>query len=34
MVLGGLGIGLFGVFQSLKVVYAAEAEFISNCMIG
>jgi hypothetical protein len=31
--LAGLGIGLFGVLQSLKVVHAAEAEFTSNCMI-
>lgn len=28
-----LGIGLFGVLDSLNVVYAAEAEFASNCMI-
>ena len=31
--LAGLGIGIFGILQSLKVVYPAEAEFISNCMI-
>jgi hypothetical protein len=31
--LAGLGIGLFGILQSLKVVYAAEAEFALNCMI-
>jgi hypothetical protein len=31
--LAGLGIGLFGILQSLKVLYAAEAEFTSNCMI-
>jgi hypothetical protein len=31
--LAGLGIGLFGVLQSLKVVYPSEAEFTSNCMI-
>jgi hypothetical protein len=31
--LAGLGIGLFGILQSLKVVYPAEAEFTSNCMI-
>lgn len=30
--LAGLGIGLFGILQSLKVVYSAEAEFISHCM--
>ena len=31
--LAGLGIGLFGILQSLKVVYASEAEFASDCMI-
>jgi len=31
--LAGFGIGLFGVLQSLKVVYPSEAEFASNCMI-
>lgn len=31
--LAGLGIGLFGILQSLKVVYAAEAEFVSNCIM-
>jgi len=31
--LAGLGIGLFGILQSLKVVYASEVEFISDCMI-
>lgn len=31
--LAGLGIGLFGILQSAKVVYPAEAEFASNCMI-
>jgi hypothetical protein len=31
--LAGLGIGLFLVLQSLKVVYPSEAEFASNCMI-
>ncbi len=31
--LAGCGIGLFGVLQSLKVVYPSEAEFASNCMI-
>jgi hypothetical protein len=31
--LAGLGIGLFSILQSLKVAYAAEAEFTSNCMI-
>lgn len=31
--LAGLGIGLFGILQTLKVVYATEAEFGSNCMI-
>lgn len=30
--LAGLGLGLFGILQSLNVVYAAEAEFASNCM--
>lgn len=31
--LAGLGIGLFNILRSLKVVYAAESEFTSNCMI-
>jgi hypothetical protein len=31
--LAGLGIGLFSVLQSLKVVYASEAEFASDCMV-
>ena len=31
--LAGLGIGLFGILQSLKVAYASEAEFASDCMI-
>lgn len=31
--LAGFGIGLFGVLQSLKVVYPSEAEFASNCVI-
>lgn len=31
--LAGFGIGLFGVLQSLKIVYASEAEFTSNCMV-
>lgn len=31
--LAGLGIGLFGILQSLKIVYAAETEFASNCMM-
>jgi hypothetical protein len=31
--LGGLGIGMFSILQSLKVVYASEAEFASDCMI-
>ena len=31
--LAGFGIGLFGVLQSLKVVYPSESEFASNCMI-
>ncbi len=31
--LAGLGIGVFGILQSLKVVYASEAEFASDCMI-
>ena len=31
--LAGLGIGLFNVLQSLKVVYPAESEFSSECMI-
>jgi amino acid transporter len=31
--LAGLGIGLFAILQSLKVVYAAETDFASNCMI-
>jgi uncharacterized membrane protein YbhN (UPF0104 family) len=31
--LAGLGIGLFGVLQSLKVVYPSEAEFASHCMV-
>jgi len=31
--LAGLGIGMFGILQSLKVVSASEAEFASNCMI-
>lgn len=30
--LAGLGIGLFGILQSLKVVVASEAEFASQCM--
>lgn len=29
--LAGLGIGLFGVLQSLKIVCTSEAEFASNC---
>lgn len=31
--MAGLGIGMFGILQSLKVVYASEAEFASDCMI-
>jgi hypothetical protein len=31
--LGGIALSLFGVLQSLKVVYLSEAEFASNCMI-
>jgi hypothetical protein len=31
--LAGLGIGVFGVLQSLKLVYPTETEFASNCMI-
>jgi hypothetical protein len=31
--LAGFGIGLFGVLQSLKVVYPSESEFTSKCMI-
>ena len=31
--LAGLGIGLFGILQSLKVVYPAKAEFAAHCMI-
>jgi amino acid transporter len=31
--LAGLGIGLFNILQSLKVAYASEAEFASDCMI-
>jgi hypothetical protein len=31
--LAGLGLGLFGILDSLKVVYASEAEFASNCLI-
>ena len=31
--LAGLGIGLFGVLQSLKIVNTSEAEFTSNCAI-
>lgn len=31
--LAGIGIGLFGILQSLKIVYAAEAEFVSNCIL-
>jgi hypothetical protein len=31
--LAGRGIGLFGILQSLKVAYASEAEFASDCMI-
>jgi len=30
--LAGLGIGLFGILQSLKVAYASEAEFAADCM--
>lgn len=31
--LAGLGIGVFGILQSLKIVYPTAAEFASNCMI-
>jgi multisubunit Na+/H+ antiporter MnhB subunit len=31
--LAGLGIGVLGILQALKVVYGSEAEFASNCKI-
>jgi hypothetical protein len=31
--LAGIGLGIFRVLQSLKVLYPSEAEFASNCMI-
>jgi hypothetical protein len=31
--LGGLGIGIFGILQTLKVVDASQVEFVSHCMV-